>query len=107
MKLTSDSDSLEEKINKSIAYLETLESRVDKLKAQVEQLDVQLAGCLTAAEGMCGDNPPKQGDYGWSLAFQKTLELRKYRDWLAKEYNLAQRIEDYENETHTDKTGSN
>ena len=107
MKLTSDSDSLEEKINKSIAYLETLESRVDKLKAQVEQLDVQLAGCLTAAEGMCGDNPPKQGDYGWSLAFQKTLDLRTERDRMHKEFELLRRIEDYENETYTDKTGSN
>jgi hypothetical protein len=105
MKIASDSDSLEDKINKSIAYLETLEFRVDKLNAQIEQLRVQLAGCLTAAEGFAGDNPPKEGDYGWTLAFQKTLELRKDRDWLAKEYNLAQRIESYE--TDSDRTGSN
>ncbi len=42
----------------------------------IEQLRVQLAGCLTAAEGFT-KNPAKQGDYGWSVAYQKVLELRK------------------------------
>lgn len=48
---------------------------------ELEQSRVQLAGCLTAAEGHNSD-PAKQGDYGWSLAYQKTLELRAERDAL-------------------------
>ena len=43
---------------------------------EVEQLRVQLAGCLTAAEGAT-QSPAVQGDYGWSLAYQRTLELRE------------------------------
>lgn len=43
--------------------------------AELEQAYVQLAGCLTAAEGAIRE-PAKQGDYGWSLAYQKVLELR-------------------------------
>ncbi len=46
---------------------------------EVEQLRVQLAGCLTAAEGFT-KKPAKQGDYGWSVAYQKVLELRKKFD---------------------------
>lgn len=44
---------------------------------EVDQLRVQLAGCLTAAEGhIKGKNRAKRGMYGWSLAYQKVLELR-------------------------------
>lgn len=43
---------------------------------QIEQLRVQLAGCLCAAEGATND-PAKQGDYGWSLPYQKTLDLHQ------------------------------
>lgn len=48
-----------------------------RLGTEVEQLRVQLAGCLVAAEG--GTDPAviaKDGDYGWSLAYQRVLELR-------------------------------
>lgn len=41
-----------------------------------EQLRVQLAGCLAAAEG-CLSEDVKEGSYGWSLAFEKTRELRR------------------------------
>lgn len=51
----------------------------DALRAEVEQLRVQLAGCLTAAEGFTKD-PAKHGDYGWSVSYQKTLELRLAHD---------------------------
>lgn len=40
----------------------------------IEQLQTQLAGCLTAAEGAT-KNPAKQGDFGWSVAYQRTLDL--------------------------------
>jgi len=42
---------------------------------QEEQLQVQLAGCLTAAEGGT-KNPALPGDYGWSIAYEQTLQLR-------------------------------
>lgn len=49
---------------------------------RIEQLEVQLAGCMTAALGWAKD-PPKKGDYGWSPAFQDVLNLRdKYEQQL-------------------------
>ena len=54
------------------------------LRKELEQAQVQLAGCLTAAEGGTSD-PAKQGDYGWSLAYQKTLDLRTRLDAAQKE----------------------
>jgi hypothetical protein len=45
-------------------------------KEQIEQLEVQLAGCMTAALGWAKD-PPKKGDWGWSPAFQDVLNLRE------------------------------
>lgn len=45
-------------------------------KAAVEQLEVQLSGCAAAALGWNQD-PAKQGDYGWSPAYQDVLNLRK------------------------------
>jgi len=54
-------------------------SEAVKYKQDVEQYQVQLAGCLTAAEGHT-QNPAKRGDYGWSLAYQTTLDLRRNYD---------------------------
>ena len=44
-------------------------------KEQIEQLEAQLAGCATAAQGYI-EEPVKVGDYGWSPAYQDVLELR-------------------------------
>lgn len=52
-----------------------LQKELETAKAQLEQERVQHAGCLTAAEGWTKD-PAIKGQYGWSLAYQKTLELR-------------------------------
>jgi hypothetical protein len=46
---------------------------------EIEQLRVQLAACLTAAEGAT-HQPAVQGDYGWSRAYQTVLDLRKAYD---------------------------
>jgi hypothetical protein len=53
------------------------ETVTDSLKPLVEQLQVQLAGCLAAAEGWPGKPPLKPSEYGWSLAYQKVVELRQ------------------------------
>lgn len=44
-------------------------------KNRIEQLECQLAGCMTAATGWAKD-PPHKGDWGWSPAFQDVLDLR-------------------------------
>lgn len=49
------------------------------LEQEIEQLRVQLANCLMAAEGNT-DNVAKQGDYGWSPACQAVLDLRERYD---------------------------
>ncbi len=46
------------------------------LQAEVEQLQVQLAGCLTAAEGHRPDPAVDEQAYGWSPAYATTLTLR-------------------------------
>ena len=70
------------------AYAEQENSR---LLAEVEQLRVQLAGCLVAAEGLADKGEAvKQGDYGWSLAFEKTRTLRKERDALLAMAQMTQ-----------------
>lgn len=47
-------------------------------KDEAERLQVQLAGCLTAAEG--AKQSVYAGDYGWSPAYQSVIELRKLYD---------------------------
>lgn len=48
----------------------------DPALGAAERLRVQLAGCLAAAEGATApEHTAKEGDYGWSLAYQRTLEL--------------------------------
>jgi hypothetical protein len=52
-----------------------------------EQLQVQLAGCLAAAEGAT-NNPAVRGDYGWSVAYQRVLSLRQNLDKLTDRAEL-------------------
>lgn len=59
--------------------LESVSQDAVKYKHEVEQYQVQLAGCLTAAEGHT-QNPADRRDYGWSLAYQTTLDLRRNYD---------------------------
>jgi hypothetical protein len=48
----------------------------EKWERRNEQLEVQLAGCLLAAEGGVTEaTDAKQGTYGWSLAFETTKKL--------------------------------
>lgn len=52
-----------------------------RLRGEVEQERVRLAGCGVAALG--GTSPEqivKQGDYGYSASYQSTLELRQKYD---------------------------
>ena len=50
--------------------------------APEDQAIVQLAGCLTAAEGH-NQRPAKPRDYGYSLAYDKVLLLRRAFEKLA------------------------
>jgi len=52
--------------------------------SHVERLEVQLAGCLAAAEGWGEDC--ENGSYGWSPAFEAVLKLRKRYEELIKLY---------------------
>jgi hypothetical protein len=64
--------------------VEAMQAEIARLREALEQERVQHAGCLTAAEGHTSD-PAIQGQYGWSLAYQKTLELRIAYDGLREE----------------------
>ena len=60
-----------------------LQRQLREANRQVEQLQVQIAGCLTAAEGATDpEQVAKRGDYGWSEAYEQTLQLRRHRDRL-------------------------
>lgn len=53
--------------------------------AEVEQLRVQLAGVLVAAGGGTSENViAHKGQYGWSPAYQETLDLRTKYDTLVE-----------------------
>ena len=57
---------------------------VAKLKDDLEQERVRLAGCLCIAEGHI-DETVKQGVYGWSLPYERIKELRQENAKLKKE----------------------
>ena len=59
-------------------------ARSETLIAENERLQVQLAGCLIAAEGATAPEHVATPEmYGWSLVYQRTLDLRLERDALA------------------------
>ena len=62
---------------------------LDALKKRIDHLELQLAGCLTAAEGWI-ENPAKPGEYGYSLAYQKVLDLRQRYEKLLHKLNNRQ-----------------
>ncbi len=60
-----------------------------------EQLQVQLAGCLTAAEGGVSDDVvAKPGDYGWSQAYQAVVDLRRKYEKLVESISLWDEMAD-------------
>lgn len=64
-------------------YRQLGESVFEKAHKEVEQLQVQLNGCLSAAEGGTFDPVvAKPGAYGWSPAYQRVVDLRKNYDAL-------------------------
>lgn len=56
------------------------------LRAQVDQLTVQLAGVTAAALGWSKGQEAKQGQYGWSPAYQDVLVLRERLEALWERY---------------------
>ena len=73
------------------AMLRALLNERDEERAEAEQWRVRCAGCLTAAEGHTSD-PANDGDYGWTLAYQRTLELRQAYDALLQERDEAREL---------------
>jgi hypothetical protein len=67
-----------------------LVSDLSKANMELERLHVQLAGCLTAAEGAT-KNPACTGDYGWSPAYQAVLDLRY--DFEVSQAQTVERVE--------------
>lgn len=64
---------------------ELLLLRVGRWRDDCEQLQVQLAGCLTAAQGFTSQEYiATKGMYGWSTAYQNVLELRRRHDKMLK-----------------------
>lgn len=56
----------------------------EDLRRRLEQKEVQLSGCMVAAEGyIFGKHLVKQGEYGWSASYAAVVNLRrKYEDAL-------------------------
>lgn len=54
--------------------------KVNKWRERLEQTEVQLAGCMTAASGWSQTKPAVKGDYGWSPAYEEVLQLRRHFD---------------------------
>ena len=68
---------LQSSVSAGDTAINQLELGLSATEEESEKLRVQLAGCLTAAEGGISESiVAKQGDYGWSLAYQKVLVLR-------------------------------
>lgn len=82
-----DSQSVEYELTANQAcrerHLREAYTRISSLQEQNSQLQVQISGCGVAAEGwgLSMDNgPSKQGEYGWSPAYESVIKLR-YKSW--------------------------
>ena len=72
------------------------EQEKSSLLADVEQLRVQLAGCLAVAEGWADKGEAvHQGVYGWSPAFEATRTLHAQRDALLAVARAAEQDRSY------------
>lgn len=72
------------------ATLKETTAECDRLRAEVVQLMVRLAGCSVAALG--GTSPEqiaKKGDYGYSAAYDDVLHLRQSYDRLREALEIA------------------
>lgn len=84
--------------------IRALQRKYDRGNELLYQLQVQLAGCLTAADGGTLD-PAQQGDYGWSPAYQRVLDLRLKHDDLARRRDSIRLfLQVYEQGDEDDKT---
>ena len=61
-------------------FARTLERDLAEQTARAEAAEVQLAGCLTAADGWIEGYRAKVGDYGWSPAYEKVVAIREGYD---------------------------
>ena len=57
--------------------VEELQEAVVRAIKELDQANVQLAGCGVAALGWSKDDPAKPGDYGYSASYGNVLALRK------------------------------
>jgi hypothetical protein len=95
MKLRAENKTLQEERRRSNdTWHEAAHQLIDDLKARDEtirrlheertQLEVQLAACMTTAEGVT-EQTAQPGDYGYSGAYQAVLDLRRRFDELRLE----------------------
>ena len=99
-------DELEAREVDVVLLREDLEKRTAELeaaKAELEQERVRLASCLIAAEGGTKDIV-KQGDYGWSPAYQATLNLQAELERVRAERDHAKKMEVVQKEVADNQT---
>lgn len=78
-------------VDQQAAHVLYLIAALRKTTDELDQARVQLAGCLTVAEGHGLNDPAKRGDYGWSMSYEQVLDLRrKYNDLRARFDKLEQ-----------------
>lgn len=73
----------------------SIQKTLDKAQSDLEQLRVQLAGCLIASEGGATEEAKEEGSYAWSLALKQTVALHAESE--AKDItieDLKQKLED-------------